>query len=483
MLNELLKETNTTYTENGAAALRSTGSECLDLFATIGALRNAEEQDIVRRFVRAWCEDRDTALKILFYGRDIRGGLGERRTFRVLLRWLAQNEPDCVKRNLHLISEYGRWDDILVLMGTRCEKDAAALIRLQLRKDLRAEDGQVSLLAKWLPSGNASNADTVRQARRLAKLLDLTAAEYRRMLVKLRAQIRLIENDLRKMDYTFDYAKQPSRAMFKYRRAFLRNDEARYLAFMQKVSNGEAALHTGTLMPCELVRRAMVFNGSDAERSALEVTWNAMEDFTGDENALCVVDGSGSMYSGGDMRPIDAALSLGITFAEHNKGEFHGHFITFSRHPRMVKIKGKDLVEKVRYCQSFNEVADTNLQRVFELVLNTALKHRIPQEEMPSALYIITDMEFNQCTRNAGLTNFEYAKALFEENGYKLPKVVFWNVDSRNEQQPVSMNEQGVTLVSGASARVFSMVAQGSPDPYRYMMSIIGQDRYAAVCA
>jgi hypothetical protein len=116
MLKELKKEANRTLTENGAATLRTSGSECLDLFATIGALRSTEEEEIVRRFLRAFAEDRTLAMKLLFYGRDIRGGLGERRVFRILLNWLAKEYPDTVRKNLSLISEYGRWDDILVLL-------------------------------------------------------------------------------------------------------------------------------------------------------------------------------------------------------------------------------------------------------------------------------------------------------------------------------------------------------------------------------
>lgn len=189
------------------------------------------------------------------------------------------------------------------------------------------------------------------------------------------------------------------------------------------------------------------------------------------------------MYCYGDPRPCDVALSLGIYFAEHNSGAFHNHFITFSTTPRLVQLQGEDLVDKVRYCRSYNEVADTNIQKVFELVLASAVKNHLPQSELPETLYFISDMEFNYCTRDASLSNFEYAKRLYEAHGYKLPKVVFWNVQSRNEQQPVEMNEQGVMLVSGASPRVFSMVMEDKLNPYDYMMSILGAERYAPIRA
>ena len=240
MLNELKIEANRTLTENGAATLRTTGSECLDLFATIGALRNAKEQEIIVRFSRAYAEDRDLAMKMLFYSRDIRGGLGERRVFRTILKYLADAQAESVRKNLHYVSEYGRWDDLTVLFGTRCEKNALDLIREQMKLDLAALDAgeNVSLMAKWLPSVNTSNAAAVKDGKRIARALGMTDAEYRKTLVKLRAKIRIIENNLRQKDYTFEYTAQPSKAMLKYRKAFRRNDEERYSAFLERVSRG-----------------------------------------------------------------------------------------------------------------------------------------------------------------------------------------------------------------------------------------------------
>ena len=485
MLNELKKEANRTLTENGAATLRTSGSECLDLFATIGALRSAEEEEIVRRFLRAFAEDRTIAMKLLFYGRDIRGGLGERRIFRILLNWLAKEYPDTGRKNLVLISEYGRWDDALVLLDTPCEGDAMKLITRQLKEDQKAmENGEsVSLLAKWLPSVNTSNKEAVAQAKRIARALGLIDAGYRKMLVALRAYIRILENNLREKDYTFEYAAQPSKAMFKYRKAFQRNDGERYSAYLDSVSRGEAQMHTGTLMPYEIVEKALRCGGDADERKSLDVTWNALENFTDDRNALCVIDGSGSMYGGGDPRPISVAVSLGMYFAERNKGAFRNHFITFSHNPQLVEIKGADLVEKVKYCMSYNEVADTNIQKVFELVLDAAVRNHLPQEELPETLYIITDMEFNYCTRDADITNFEYAQELYSRYGYKLPQLVFWNVQSRNAQQPVSMNEQNVVLVSGCTSRLFSMAVSGNLDPYQYMLQVLNSERYAPISA
>lgn len=370
-------------------------------------------------------------------------------------------------------------------MGTKCEREALAYIKKQLEADCKAlEAGEsVSLLAKWLPSVNASNDDAIRRAKHIARTLGMNDAQYRKTLSALRAKISIIENNLREKDYAFDYAKQPSKAMLKYRKAFLRNDSERYTAFMNRVAEGVEQIHTGTLTPYEIITPFFKRDIRTEERKAIDVTWNAQEDFTGGENALVVIDGSGSMYGGSDPIPATVALSLGIYYAERNTGIFHNHFITFSENPRLVEIKGKDIFEKVRYCHQFNEVANTNIQRVFELVLKAAVKNHVPQEEMPSKIFIISDMEFDYCTEDCSLTNFEYAQKLFSEHGYQLPDLVFWNVNSRNRQQPVSVNDQGVALVSGCNARIFSMLKSGILSPYAVMMDVLGSERYAAIVA
>lgn len=423
-LEDLRKEENLTYTENGALTNRSTNSYCLDLFATIGALRNAEDREIISRFIKAYTEDNNMAMKILFFARDIRGGLGERRVFRSIWKWLSLHEVESVRKNITNVPEYGRFDDLLSLLDGPCEKDMLSFIKEQLDKDFAAlKIGEnVSLLAKWLPSVNTSNKDTVKRAKKLAKALGFSDAEYRKVLVSLRAEIKLMENYLREKDYSFSYEKQPSKALYKYRLAFLRNDRERYSAFLDKAESNPSVMNTGTLTPYDVV--APIINKdkervaiSKWERRSMDVTWKALPDYTGAENALVVVDGSASMYWYGEYIPAAVAQSLGIYFAEHNKGCFHNHFITFSENPRLIEVKGKDIVEKLRYCMSFNECANTDLQRTFDLILNTAIQNKAKQEDIPEKLYIISDMEFDYCANHADMSNFEYAKKQFARYG------------------------------------------------------------------
>ena len=485
MLNFLKKEANKTETLNGAVTNISSGKFCLDLFASIGASRNLDEREIVKRFHRAFCEDKNLAMKILFYARDIRGGLGERKVFRTIIRNLPKTSRSALVKNIKNIPEYGRYDDLLELMDTSCKKEVVEFIKEQLSMDLaNIETDNISLLAKWLPSINATNMQTVKLGKRLAQCLNMSEKEYRQTLSKLRAKIKIIENNLREKDYSFDYSKQPSKAMFKYKKAFIRNDKERYEEFLNKVKAGVVKMNTGTLYPYDIVRPIVNEDElSDEEKTSLDVTWNALPNYAKDENALVVVDGSGSMYGYGNPQPAQIAQSLAIYFAERNKGLFKNHFITFSERPQLVEIKGDDIYNKVNYCMGFNECANTNIQKVFELILHTASKNKLSQKDMPETIYIISDMEFDSCTVDADFTNFEYIKRKFNEKGYKLPRLVFWNVNSWQQQVPVKENEQGVVLVSGCTPKIFEIVMDGETSPYKFMLDTINTERYEKISA
>ena len=348
----------------------------------------------------------------------------------------------------------------------------------------------VSLLGKWLPSCNTSSDRTKAYAASVRRLLGLSEKKYRKTLSALRSYIDVLEKRLCKMDYTFDYSKQPSKALFKYRQAFLRNDSDRYNQFIENVKNGKTVMHTSSLYPYDIIR-ACEGLGASAETAGfladeidnLDVTWHSLTDHSTSQNAIAVVDGSGSMYSDyASVRPIDVAVSLGIYFAEHSKGSFANHFITFSQSPRMIELKGKNIYEKAKYCMSFCEVSTTNIAAVFRLILRTAVKNNVPPQEMPDTIYIISDMEFDYQSDNSQ-TAFNYAKKLFEKYGYKLPAIVFWNVESRREQCPVRMDTTGAVLLSGASPVLFRYAVSGSCDPVSIMNEIIFSERYRPISA
>lgn len=491
MLDFIRQESNLTLTENGAVTLASTGSECLDLFASIGALRNAGKSQIIRSFVRAYSENRDAAMKLLFFGRDIREGLGERKVFRVILEWLAKNEPSSVRRNLSLIPEYGRYDDLFCLFGTPCEADMIQLVKEQFEADMAAlkENRPVSLLAKWLPSVNASDRHSVRKGKMFAKAFGMNDATYRRSLSSLRSRIGIVENNIRTKDYSFDYEKIPSNAMLKYSKAFIRNDTERYINTLKGIFDGSVKIHADNLAPYELVNRYLCSDSchfkdiSESEKEILNAMWASFPDYGSEENAIAVIDTSSSMYWVNKPYPASVALSLGIYFAEHNKGVFANSFIEFSNRPRLIRLKGETFADRLRYAASFCKISDTNIEAVFELILSAAVKHHVSQKELPAKIIIISDMEFNMCARNADMTNFENARKMFSSYGYILPDIVFWNVSARNCHQPVSMDERGVVLVSGVTPRLFSMIAGNSVSPYALMTEILNKERYAKIAA
>lgn len=480
MLDIIKNINNVTYTENGAVSNASTFEPCLDFFAVSGALRSADDERVLEVFIRAFTASPDYALRTLFYTRDIRGGAGERRVFKVILRWLANMYPETVIKNIENISEYGRYDDIFVLFNTPCQTAMLEYIKATLKDDEKKmfQGENVSLLSKWLPSVNASNLERKKQAQLLAKLLGVTEKTYRQKLSALKKYLDILERRLCEKDYSFDYEKQPSKALYKYRRAFIRNDEERYLKFIELAKDGKAQLKSKTLYPYEIIRDAIKPEQLDSDIAVLDATWNNLPNYCDGRNAIAVIDGSGSMNG----TPLNIATSLGIYFAERNNGYFHNHFITFSENPKLVRIHGKTIVDKARYCMSYNEIANTDLIKVYGLILKAAIDNDLPQSELPETIYVISDMEFDAGVCD-NMSLHEEVKEMYNKYGYKLPNVVYWNVDSRNNQYPVKSNEYGCVLVSGASPVVFKMVISQEISPLKFMLSVLDGERYSGIYA
>ena len=487
MLKELAAMQNETRTENGAKAFRSTDHSVVDLFFLIGAMRNDLPETVLRYFIRAFAEDSDMALRTAFFARDVHLGLGERNTFRVILQYLARHYPETVNKNLALIPSYGRFDDLCSLLWTPCEPALAEFLRQRLDADLLAlsRGEPVSLLAKWLPSVNASSRTNRMMARRAAELLGMKERTYRKTLSRLRAHIGILETRLCENETAFDYAALPSRALYLHREAFLRRDGERFQAYLDDVEAKKARLHAKGIFPYEIVR-SVLSSEDRAEQRALDAVWQSLPDFTDGRNALAVVDGSGSMFwrpiDGRGTLPAHVAMSLGIYLAERNRGAFRNHFITFSRRPQLVRLQGDDITKKVAHCMTYDECENTDLLAVFRLILKTALRHRLPQSDLPETLYILSDMEFDEGV-DGDKTVFRQAKQLYRKHGYRLPSVVFWNLQSRHAIFPVAHDEAGATLVSGFSPTVFRLAVEHDADPDEFVGSVLNSERYAGISA
>lgn len=491
MLQQLKEATNKTTTTNGAVTHVSSQSYLLDFFARGGSMRNVSEQEIRQVFSKAFSENPEYALKALFMHRDVREGNGERNLFRILTKWLSETDLPALEALIPLISEYGRWDDVVALLDTKASTVAGQVIANQLTEDVaNLEQGKsISLMAKWLPSENASSLVTIKRAKKLIKGLGISPREYRKTVVALRKALNILEQNMSQQTWEkVEYSALPSQAMIKHRQAFYRNDQEKYQGFLDSLVKQEKGVkvNSGSLYPYQLVEK--VIGGyyssrvSQQDRVLYDQMWNALPNrVEGAENSIAVVDVSGSMTG----TPMNVAISLGMYVAERNEGVFHNHFITFSDRPQLVEIVGKDFTEKVQNIEKADWGMSTNLERVFELILNTAIKNNTPQEELPTRLFIISDMQFNACVRVNGKeeTFFQSMKRKFEQHGYKLPKVVFWNVNgSYGQQSPVTKDTPDTMLVSGFSQNIFkSILESSSVNPYEMMVEALDNERYAPI--
>lgn len=486
-----VNEQNIGLTANGANTHVTTEDECLDFFALGGAMRKQTEENIIDLFDAAYASNKLLAMKLLFYMRDIRGGQGERRTFRVILKHIANTDPATMRKNLKLIPEYGRWDDLYALEGTPLEKEMFSFIKKQFNLDRTSNTP--SLLAKWLKSENASSEETKMLATKTRKALKLSPRQYRKELSRLRKRIGVVETLISRNKWDeIEYDKIPSNAGLKYANAFAKHDYERYGEFLNKAKNTDSkSVNADTLYPYEIVKRAYKYfnrwspyyrNGNipQTERDALEVYWKNLKDYFANQpdnySAICVVDTSGSM----EGRPLEVALSLGLYTAERCKGLFKDTFITFSRKPQLQKVVGKDVYEKLSNMNRADWDMNTNIKAVFDILLNKAIKGGLSQETLPQNIFIISDMQFDYCTQcNDAETLMDHIYDEWKEAGYEMPHLIFWNVNATSRNIPV-LGKGKISYVSGFSPVIFEIVLSNKSG-YELMLEVLNSERYSKI--
>lgn len=472
--------TKDAVTENGMATNSTSLNDCVDLFFQIGALRGQDKQKKINAFVKAYSENPLTATKILFWSRDVRGGAGERGTFREIIQYLANNRTETLKKNLNLISEYGRWDDLLVLVGTKLEADALEAISTALKNG----DG---LAAKWMPRGNTKNREKKRWANALRKHLGLDPKAYRKMLSELSNTVEQLM--CAKNFEGIKYEHVPSKAMSDYMKAFSRNDLTRFQAYLESLNKGETKINAGAVYPYDITKNLKYGSASGASEQ-----WKALPNYLegNNERVLPVVDTSGSMQTsaGGSasVTCLDVSVSLGLYISERNEGPFKDAFVTFSERPQLQYLKG-NLNERYNQLSRCDWGMNTDLEAVFELILNKAKGSKVSADEMPTMILILSDMEFDQATRRGyrgssdwNPTAQQMIEKMYAEAGYKVPKIVYWNIQSRRSNNPVQFDKQGTALVSGFSPALLTGLLAGKDlTPQSMMMEIIGGERYAPI--
>lgn len=470
---------NDTTTANGAKAYKSTTNKCLDLFGKIAACRNDVKQ-AQKLFAHAYKEDPETATRILFWARDIRGGQGERSVFRNLFKYLVEETPEIGAKLIELVPVYGRWDDLLILEDTSLWNNVLDAIKVQLNFDLdRSTEGSVSLIAKWMPSINASSKDSKRLGRKIASHLGWNEKQYRKNLSKLRAKIKIVETAMCSKEWSaIDYSKVPSRAAFMYRKAFAKQDGTRYQEYLNAVQKGEAKINAATLYPYDIVNEYL-YKGARNDKT-IDLQWEALPNYMeGQEfNGLVVADVSGSMYG----MPMAVSISLAMYIAERNTSPvWKDKFLTFSAQPELQTIVGSTIGKRIDNLSRATWQMNTDLMAVFKTVLSAAEKNNVRAEEMPQKLIIVSDMQFDSACRSNNRTNFEQIQKLYRKAGYEMPQLVFWNVNSYGNV-PVTSHDTGTALVSGCSPSILKSVLTGSViTPLDTMNDTVYSERYQEV--
>ena len=500
MLNGLKNATNYTLTENGGITHKTTKSDLLDMFAMGAAMRNRSDSDVMLMFRKAFAENPVYALKCLFYIRDVRGGQGERRFFRVVIKDMAtysKSTQEAIARNMELIPEFGRWDDLYAFMDTPLQDKALNIIKHQLALDVQCKTP--SLLAKWMPSENASSKKTIHLGNITRSYLNMTHKEYRRTLAILRSRINIVEKLMSENRWDeIEFDKIPSKAGLIYKNAFARRDIIK--AKFEKFAKDETTkVNASTLYPYEVVEKALRINAyrpDETDRAMVNKYWANLADYFNGANlnALAVVDTSGSMHG----TPINVAISLGMYCAEKAGGPFANHYISFASRPQLIECEGVDFVDKVHRIYRTNLVDNTNIEAVFDLLLQTAQKNKCSQEDMPENILIISDMEFDAASRGGsynwrtgkyeGSYGFTQAQAdtvmegiarKWAAAGYKMPHLIYWNVDARQNNIPMIGNGP-ISYVSGFSPSIFQSIITGKTG-YDLMMECLNKERYAQV--
>ena len=457
---------NVTLTENGMVTNPTTLNKCVDLFFSIGAMRGKSKDKVISLFNEAYNENPLVASKLLFWSRDVRSGAGERQIFRDIITHLVTTSPQTVRNNIGLIPEFGRWDDVLVLVGTELEGDMFTLIKESLT------NGD-ALCAKWMPrKGIVAN--------RLRKLFKYTPKEYRKMLVKL---TNVVETKMCANDWeSIDYSKLPSLASSRYQKSFVKNDYDGYDEYKKDLVAGTAKVNAGAVYPYDIIKS--ISQGGDTVVS--EKQWESLPNWMegSNERVLPVVDVSGSMCcpAGGNdnLSCMDVAISLGMYISERNEGDFKDAFITFSESPQLQYLTG-GLTERILQLRRADWGFSTDLEAVFNLILEQAKLNDIPQDKMPTKIMILSDMQFNQA-KHRDLGSQSMIESMYNEAGYKKPDIIYWNLNSGGGNFPVEFNKDGCALVSGFSPSILKPLLAGkNMTPESIMMDTVNDERYSSI--
>lgn len=494
---------NLTMTANGANAYKTSGSKLVDINFAIGELRSADDSEVIQKFRDAFEENPEFALKWLFWLRDVREGSGERKAFRTILVDLSKNGlSKFVDNMVPYLGFYGRYDDMWELLDTPSKNAVLRFTAKQLKEDLanRKAGKSISLISKWIPSGNASSKISAKYNKQIRTYLKWTGSQMQHTLAILRKYIDVVERKMSSDNWqSIDYEKVPSKAAKLYAKSFMKHDKDRYTAYLEGLKTGKAKVNASVLNPCEIVQKVYEstfwYGRNEDTITLMEAMWKNLPDrVQGEGDTICVLDTSGSMCSTVDFKTRmtckEVAESLAIYFAERCSGVFQNKIITFSHSPRYMDLTGCDSLEsKLKYIQKYSEISDTNIESTFDLLLNTAIKRHLTQDELPKRILILSDMGFNSaCEQTPNKALFQTINQKWNKAGYEMPTLIFWNIMGElrwgygSKAIPVSYNEDfPCLLVSGYNTASLNMVLKGQESPLEGILSVINTERYEPI--
>lgn len=483
-VNQFKRMSDMTTTENGGLAYKSTGSDLLSLFANIGGMRDRNDSDIISAWKLARKEDKLLADNLILYSRDIRNaGLGERRIGRLLLKELAMVDPRKVERNLQKIVDAGRWDDLFVFEGTPAWDETVRFIQNQFRTDVNGmkKNEPISLLAKWLPSINASSEKTKRLARTFCTLFSLTPRTYRKSLSAMRKYIDVVERKMSAGQWNeINFETVPSVAMSRYIATYNKRCQERFAEYKASLEKGEAKVNAATLFPYDIALK-FIGNCNGFYRSYThldavdEAQWKALPNYVSDEfDVVVMADVSSSMYSS-DSRPMATSIGLATYFAQRNKGAYHNMYLSFTDRPHFITLRDEmSLEDCLKYVLKEGVGYNTDLDIAFEAIYKVAST----AGEAPKALVIISDMEIDSfCGENYESIAQKWQR-IYAKAGLTAPKLIWWNVDSR-EGRVLARQDENVGFVSGYGVGPFkNLQSLIEKDAYTAMVEILSQDAF-----
>lgn len=505
-MKELQKWGNLTTTENGAVAVKSTLDSVVDLFGTIGSMREnnyhkpaSVNKELLPMFAKAMQENRELAIKTLFYARDCRGGMGEKEIFKTVMLALLKLETEesylLFKNNMANIVEFGSWKDLLDIfnrtLNSQAKIDIVGYVYDTIHTDIRLmnEGKTPSLLAKWLPTINSKSKHTKSKAKKLLTLMPKLDFDYRNYCVQARKMLKVVERNIAQGTFNeINYSAVPSRCMLFNRNLFMGKDYEHFNKYLDNLEKGKTKINSSVLYPSDITGKYLDMNidwrFNVKIDTVLEEQWKALPNYMDKPlNALCVVDTSGSMQGS----PMNVATALGIYIAERNPSEaYRNKCLEFSHIVKFVDFsKAKTLNDKLG-CYGY-EAADTNIEKVFDVILELAIANNLKQEDIPTHLIILSDMQFNSATGTYRdfdkkfKTLMEKIRDKYNQQGYKVPQIIYWNLDVRQPNFP-EIAKDGVCYVSGYSPAVMKAVLNTEMlTPLQVVKNAVLVDRYKNV--